>query len=290
MSLVQKPIVQNPTIFFVHDFTTPNTIRCSFRCKDEIKSSEETPKSTSLCGSLTVEASVVLPVFLCLMIFVMYFMRIMWTQIAVQNALDKTSQQLAVVAAYQENLTLKEAIVICDAYIAEDDKAPSFINLGKLGLNYTASSLDDNYVALRLTYEIDFPIKMFGNLSWTMAQVSINRKWVGWDASEDTSNGEYVYVTEYADVYHTKLSCSYLNPSISAVAYSSVSKKRNSSGHKYVACVSCITDTLNDGTVYITEYGTSYHVSLTCSGLKRTISRKSISEVSGISKCSKCGE
>ncbi len=269
----------------------PDTQRFSFqRSKTEISNKSTAPKSISLRASMTVEAAVVLPVFVCLMVFIMFFMRIMWVEISVQNALDETSQQMAVVAAYQENMSLAEVIAICDAKVLQDDVAVSFIDSGLLGLDYSASSVEDNYVELRVSYNVTFPLKMFGSMCWNMTQVSINRKWVGWDPDEDTSSGEYVYITEYGNVYHTKLSCSYLNPTISAVSASEVSSQRNSSGHKYNACSSCSGTSNDSGTVYITDYGETYHVSLTCSGLKRTIYRKALSEVSGVSACSKCGE
>ncbi len=239
-------------------------------------------------ASLTVEAAVVFPVFLFLMIFVMFFMRILWTQAVVQNALDETSQQMAVAAAYKEDISLAAIIAIVDAKLVADEHALSYIDNGILGLDYSDSDVDDNYISLKLQYDISFPISYFGTQSWSMYQVSVNRKWIGWDADEEDGDGEYVYITDTGTVYHIKRSCTYLNPSIKAISYSSLSTTRNSSGSTYSACKSC-NKSGTTLTVYVTDYGTVYHSSISCSALKRTIKRVLLSEVSGMGACSKCG-
>lgn len=115
--------------------------------------------------------------------------------------------------------------------------------------------------------------------------------WTGYELSRaDKSNAEelYVYVTETGTVYHKNRSCSYLNPSIKQVAVSSVKDQRNKSGAIYYACPLCDDRSMGES-CYITDYGTNYHTSITCSGLKRTIYEVKLSEVRGKGPCSKCG-
>ena len=89
-----------------------------------------------------------------------------------------------------------------------------------MGIDLSDSVLDGNYVDLRARYTVEFPLKFFGNLQWQISQSARNRKWVGYDPAEDRWDGRYVYVTAYGSVFHTTVSCSYLNPSVhGAVSY-----------------------------------------------------------------------
>ena len=90
-------------------------------------------------------------------------------------------------------------------------------------------------------------------------------------------------------VYHTSSSCHYIDLSIKSVERSSVAELRNLSGGKYSACSCMLTKYNSGGTVYVTDYGTNYHGSLACSGLKRTVTMMRKSETDGLPACSKCG-
>ena len=68
-----------------------------------------------------------------------------------------------------------------------------------------------------------------------------------------------------------------------------VDKLRNHDGKKYKACKGCGAKKKKDGVVFLTEYGEVYHCSLGCVGLKRTIYRKHLKDVSGLHRCGKCG-
>ena len=65
---------------------------------------------------------------------------------------------------------------------------------------------------------------------------------------------------------------------------------RNRSEHKYNGCDQCVAKKLKLGQVFITDYGTCYHATLSCSGLKRSVYLVPISEVNGMGACSKCGD
>ena len=94
-----------------------------------------------------------------------------------------------------------------------------------------------------------------------------------------------VYVAENGTVYHLSRSCTHLDLSIKPVDSSRVGDERNRSGGKYKRCEICGG---GSGTVYITEEGDRYHSSLTCSGLKRTIYEMPLSQVGGRRLCSRC--
>lgn len=241
-----------------------------------------------LSGSYTVEAAVVLPIFLGLMTFVIFYMRVLQVEFGIQKALDESGQQVAVMCATKEDISLGEVILLNNGKLIKEKVPLSYIKGGILGISYGKSRVKGNYIDLRVSYDIDFPIQFFGKLKWHKEQYSVNRKWIGWDMYEEGAMENYVYITEYGRVYHMKRQCPYLNPTIVAIPYSQVDKVRNDSGAKYKTCRECGAKNQKAGIAYITEYGEVYHRSVTCSGLKRTIHRVPITEVEGRGPCKKC--
>lgn len=239
----------------------------------------------SVKASYTIEAAVVLPIFLGLMIFTIFYMRLLQVEFGIQKSLDETGQQIAVVSTGEEDISLAELCVLCDGRILKNKVPVSYIKGGISGISYDNSSVEGNYINLQVSYVIEFPIYFFGNLRWERSQQSIHRKWIGWDSKEEWN---YVYVTEHGEVYHLHPQCPYLNPSISAILYTQVENKRNAQGAKYKACRGCGAKKVKKGIVFITEYGEVYHRSLRCVGLKRTIHRIPITQVGERRICGKC--
>lgn len=105
----------------------------------------------------------------------------------------------------------------------------------------------------------------------------------------NTSDGKIVYLAENATVYHTREDCVYLKPRIQEVSGGNIDSMRNQSGGRYKTCHLCSRgkELTELSVAYITPYGDRWHISRTCSGLKRTIRSVPISEV-GLPACSKC--
>lgn len=251
------------------------------------KNRKETPLYTSRKGSYTIEASVVLPVILCVVVFILFYLKSFYIQVGVQRAIDETSRQAAVLCPYKKDMSLRELIILCDARLEKDEIPLQYIRGNILGLSYANSSVDGNYINLTVDYSIVFPIKMFGNRQLHIQQHSVNRKWIGWDAAEKSYAEGYVYVTEHGRVYHTKINCPHLKPKISAVGRSGIKDKRNRNGEKYKACHLCAKKGKKN-VVFVTEYGNVYHNTLTCAGIKRTIYKRRIEEVGALPMCEKC--
>jgi hypothetical protein len=211
----------------------------------------------SLCapkkGSLTLEMSLVLPLLLCAVTALLWMFAFTALQARSYRSLTERAQTLAV-TAYQ----MSEA----DPYIR----------------------LYDSRMAAA-----PFPTLNFGT-RWTMQQVEV-RAWVGYtgESFQENAKGQIVYVALNGEVYHKSRDCTYLRLTVRAIAASSVKKERNQSGERYTACEYCVTAGRSSGIVYITDYGTSYHASSACQGLKRTIMAVPLSETSGLRSCSRCG-
>ena len=106
---------------------------------------------------------------------------------------------------------------------------------------------------------------------------------------EEEKEDPIVYVTEHGTVYHTSLNCTYLNASVESVFPSDIQKKRNDSGAIYYACERC--GHYKKGLFYyITRYGDRYHTVLNCPSLERNIRQIHLSETGGMPCCSKCAK
>lgn len=144
-------------------------------------------------------------------------------------------------------------------------------------------------IVVNYTYKIPFLPSSIANLNfvqrskthvWTGREIKL-----GIDGSE--SKKKTVYITPTGTVYHTSKTCPYLDLSIHMVLYSQISSLRNKGAAKYYRCPECAKKT-TPSTVYITDYGTRWHTNLNCSGLKRTIIEKDISEIGDMHECTKC--
>lgn len=253
---------------------------------------------------MSIEAVVIIPIFVCFMVFIMFLFRVLQVQITMEKALRYTAETLAVTAydtydeeekmAKGEAVDLVAAELLLLSKLDEYNCPTSFIDGGKMGISLLSSEFDGEDIKLKASYDMTPMVNFFGRLTYHFVQCSVARKWIGdgeiGDASGDNNeNDDWVYITTNGTVYHLTRGCHYLDLSIREVAGSNVHNERNASGSKYTVCPMCKKNTWKTF-VYITDYGESYHSSLTCSGLKRTIMmiRKKEAINKGFGCCSKC--
>ncbi len=125
--------------------------------------------------------------------------------------------------------------------------------------------------------------------SWTVVNCKM-RKWTGYDVTknqESESEEEWVYITPHGESYHNSRDCRYLSLKIKSALVEEIGEYRNKSGEIYRICESCKAGSIK-GICFYTEYGNRYHVSLNCSGLKRTVQTVKKSEVGSRHACSGC--
>ena len=242
-------------------------------------------------GSFTVEAALVVPIFLLALLVFLGFFPLLLIQTQVNAALQYTARIMAV--SYQDEeeevsiVSLAEGILLFRSYLGEHGLSEDFLENGVNSISLSNTDLSGEYVQLVANYEVELPTGFWGIDSLPVEQCVSAKKWTG--AGSDSSDGEedteYVYITPSGSVYHTTTSCPYLSLSTRSVSYSSLSSLRNSNGNIYSAC-SCYG---GESIVYVTNYGTLYHGSLSCSYLKRTIYKVKLDAVGDRSACSKCG-
>lgn len=240
-------------------------------------------------ASLTVEASLILPIFMFAMILVAYLGQLVMCQDDVQWALTRVAREAS--AEYGANHSNLYKSV---AYY--HGKFLTYMKDAGVTVSFLESRLleDNDEIDLIVTYRMNrpFPILPLGSI--TMRQRVHTRAFTGVEQRGKSGNQDHriVYVTETGRVYHLKLECTYLKLSISQLQYGDLATKRNDSGGKYKACEKCCKDkNLVDNTsVWITNYGDRYHTTASCSGLKRTVEEIPLSQVGTRTPCSKCGK
>ena len=188
----------------------------------------------------------------------------------------------------QRGIPVAGASLIAIRYFRQNDGWSDVIKGGVAGISFHGSDFSGEYVRLCASYQVKLPISFWKIRSLPVTQCVSVRKWIG--ATDDSGAGEgsgdgYFYATEHGTAYHKSLTCPYLDLSIHAVSSAGVSKIRNLDGGKYYACSCC---NGNESTVYVTDYGTEYHSTLSCSHLVRSIHRIGKNDTGSLHACPKC--
>lgn len=247
-------------------------------------------------GSLTIEAALLLPLFLLIISSIMYFLVIFNLQMNIQSRLENTARDISKAAYLTEDLKIFNYVYLRSSMMNSEVK--EMINnsniLGKSeGIHFYESEFfnQEGILDLVTTYEMVIPFIPEKIISFPCVQRARIRTWIGKNIDgEDMQGGETVFVTPTGTVYHRNRDCSHLKLSISEKRFKDIHTLRNNQGGKYYRCSLCGEEfhSPND-IVYVTSEGDCWHSSVHCSGLKRTILEIDISEVGTKSACSRCG-
>ncbi len=241
-------------------------------------------------GSVTIEASFGIPLFLFAALCLIWMIEIQSIRISIisaaQNAAKSAAEDTALIPVLN-TVKLKSDIV---TLIGEDRINRSIIENGSSGISCSRSGLSSTTGEMNIIvrYKILIPFPIMGSPSAELEESFRIGSWNGYqDGGMEGEDSEIVYMTDNGSVYHDDYNCSYLRLSIRYVPYSELDVIRNESGGRYYACSKCVVGQAMTG-IYITGSGTKYHNSLNCSGLKRTIHAVKKSETGGIGGCSRC--
>ena len=273
-------------------------------------------------GSFTVEASVILTVFILSVYGFLYLFLVFRMQVALLQAAEQASQTAAGYAYVKECLT--EGILTEDIQseqewteavgdvlqwgigtgmmrqsvigaVSEEYPDDSCIKGGTGGVHFLESSIleDDGIVDVVMRYDVEIPIGFPGITRFQFVQRSRKRGWIGRQKKdgeeEDGETQEWAYVTETGSVYHLYEDCTHIRLSVRDVDYSQVDQCRNESGGKYKPCEKCCREGNTGASVYIAKDGDRYHSTLGCSGLKRQVKKVPKNEAeTGMRLCSRC--
>lgn len=240
-------------------------------------------------ASLTVEAALVLPVFIFAVLSVIYINQLLLYEEEVQWALVGTGKEISVeYAAFQNNMVLTPVYAMAKFEQHLDEKT---------AVNLWRSKFDEESgeIILRADYVQKIPFPIINRNVFTFCDQYRTRTFTGVITrmtDEEAGEEETVYVTETGNVYHRSLECTYLKLSISQVKYEDLEYLRSQSGEKYYACEGCCkaAGVFSGQDIYICNYGNRFHISRTCKKIKRSIRQVKRSQVGQMLPCSKCGE
>lgn len=283
------------------------------------------PATRRFNASLTVEAALVLPLFLFAMYLLILPLRMMDTAREMQQVCESVCQD-TVQALYLKSLTRKDSRgdnrvpeMETDADTGkEKESRGSRINgaltgnaVGMAAAAMAGRQAGDGYVihlrslrssvlgdgeTVRVTLDYDYrlPFSVFGLGSIRQSVTASRRAWTGRTEGGLTSSGSggaqeevMVYVGKNSTRYHSSASCHYLSNDLTAVSYASLAGERNSGGKKYHPCSRCAKG-VTGGTVYIMPSGTSFHTSESCSAIRSYARAVPKSEAVHLGPCSYC--
>lgn len=276
-----------------------------FRNKTQKKGKRVLP-SASASGSMTVEAALILPLFLFGCVSLMMPFSIMNQERKVQAVLEMVTEDISQLAYGVQELEgrLPEGISIGETGQAFMEQAAwtayaevqvrTHLNTqGIKGLSLLESQILEDQETIRLVanYRVILPFPIFRMDSVARRNQSYRRAWVGKEGESGSSDSDQetealVYVGQNSTRYHESRTCHYLYNQWSQVAWEEVENCRNSSGAIYYPCARCGSGAA--GTVYIMPSGDSYHSTMSCSAVTAYVSVVKKSEVEHLGACSYC--
>lgn len=274
--------------------------------------------SYRLKGSITVEAAIVLPVFILLIISMMNFFVVINYQNIMQfnvfssalsvGRLSYTMDRLEDIKNKEEaieNIGINSNLIysgINTAYVSEKiftEELKDYTNEagvvnGVRGVLVT-STVEEKTLGIndiKVNYRMEFSIMGNKKYNLRMANCCYFRSWIGESLKETSKEGESaqkVYITQNGKVYHLKKNCTYINIIVVKVKLSYIDNFRNESGGKYYECEICAKKSSNKKEdVFITASGTRYHYDESCRKIDRDVIEVDISNIGERKVCSRC--
>lgn len=269
-------------------------------------------------ASVTLEAALVMPIFLYFLVNIMTLFDIVRIQTTMDAALHQAGREIGIYAfdasfaartaggdsvQTDEGAPAAAGAVLSAGYASNRvrDYMERFcpnthcVVDGPAGIRFLRSGFlaEGDVIDLVASCRVQPLIKVFGFEQFSIESRYYGHAWTGYHVpgteSAPLQNGEEetVYMAKTGTVYHLSAGCTYLNPSARSVASEDIRTLRNDSGGKYYPCEVCGGGT--GGSVIVTTHGDRYHASGSCSALARTVRAVPASEAAGYRACSKCG-
>ena len=279
-------------------------------------------------ASLTVEAALVMPLFLFTVLTFIYFIQIFTLQEYIQATITKMGLNMAKTAyVYEDFVGIEDALgfdetifgteleiglgdfakatvdqsilgLYAKRYLDVDRINHSCIREGFEGISFKASKLlvEGDIIDIVVRYKAVLPFQVFFFQEIPLIQRVKVRAWTGYKVAatyslkEEETKEDVVYITDTGSVYHNSQTCSHIHLSVTAIQ-GVPTTQRNDNGGKYYPCEKCCDgERNNDATYYITSDGTRYHTIRNCSKIKRSVKEILRSEVGNRPPCKRCGQ
>ena len=251
-------------------------------------------------GSMTIEAALLLPLFLFFFLHLSAVTEMLQLHGKVEAALWNTGNQLALYAAASpETVSVLPDIGISylwvkqqvEEYLEKEYLERSPIVYGASGLNFLRSDYqnEEECVDILVTYEVEPPLTLFPFPYRRMANRYYARIWTGYDVSNAVNRGGYVYMTPYGEVWHRVPNCTYIFHEVKSVSIGFLGEKKNAEGRIYEPCDFC-SDQLRGDCVFVTVGGEKYHHDQKCTAIFKEVIALEKEKGQQYRACSRCVE
>ena len=236
-------------------------------------------------ASMTIEAALVLPLFVFCSLALMMPMKWLDTERKIRMAAERFCEQ-ASVSAYEQGGILSGLLLKGIAEQYADD------------VIITESSVSD--ITGDIRYELKYKrfIPFFRNMTKDMNQtIGVQRReWIGLDGKLKEKNGgreedrqdEIVFVGAAMGRYHLYRDCHYISNTYQTITVKEASNRITSHGNKVTACSVCAKDCTEDDMVYLTPEGKHYHTSISCRSMSSYVQERYLEDVRHLGVCSYC--
>lgn len=247
-------------------------------------------KRAGVSASLTVEASIVIPLFVFAVATVLNLFRLINFQTELNQSMYNNARMMAKYAYVYEMADTEEITDYVVGLVTSD------ILVGREiagDVNFLMSSFEDDIIDMVAVYQYRSPFLVLDIGNRYCVQRMRIREFIGvsdngiHEDGLDATEKVFVYVTPYGTVYHTDENCSHISLTVSAVLKEFVDGMRNKNGGKYYPCELCYDRTVGKE-VFITDYGDRYHSDIQCGGIKRGILKVTLESVRGMEECKRC--
>ena len=242
-------------------------------------------------GSMTLEASLVLPFFLFSMLSLISIMDMMRIKGCMDVAVAKTGNEIAIESygSYMDEMLTPFYVKakLCSFLkenLSDKDYRKISKNISVVNLSFLQ---EENIVCFKVKYKLEPDFDMWGFITVKLETDYYGHNWLGYDGNGKME--QMVFLSNKASVYHLNKNCKYLNVTIVEVSKSNLEKYRNNSGEKYKSCNFCDSQNISE-TIYITPEGSNYHTIKNCIGLTRYIYTVPLSTVENKRVCTGCKE
>ncbi len=238
-------------------------------------------------GSATVEASLILPMFIFGVLVLFHGIRLHMAEAVLYEAAVETVEYMAELSYITDTNYLVPKSKL-GQYVDNMELVESYIIGGVDGVSFLGSTYldDEGYVCLKVSYKVGINVPVIGNLSSHRTYEIRQKAYRGYKEREDgqgiAEDEIYVYITDNREAYHLSRGCTHLVLSITPAT------KTKARANGYSSCEFCGEE--SGDSVLVTSYGNRYHSRSDCTGLKRTVYRVKKSQVQGLGACERCAQ
>lgn len=250
-------------------------------------------------GSLTLEASIVLPLYILFIAVFVYILDILNLQNTLSASMEeacRNTNKYSYVLNQASGVGWIDNIYLRNQFFTDGIKTladKSYIKNGYKGIKalITYPTSDDDVIDFNLYYSISIPFFPDNMINLNLHQRCYFHTFTGVDITNlSGAYTQYVYITSSGTVYHTSVYCSYLSPYYSLYPSEFFENQLNNSSN-YSPCSSCARNSSPDDLFFYCPGSQVYHYKVDCFYLAADVYKVTLdSVVDSKPLCSRCSK